>query len=115
MANQIKYTIEAAREQAGITLENMAYYLHVKKERYTEFEKYEAYMTSFQAYHFRNLVRIPFDNILLCSPSDTLEIRNKMGYTDLLHIVYGTNEKNPIAGNGEVLVRIGNTVRTIAN
>ena len=110
----IRFTIQAARERSGISAENMAYYLHVNEERYAKFEIYEAYMTSSQAYHFRNLVRIPFDNILLCSPSTVLELKNKMGHTDSLHIIYGSNEKNLIAVNNKVTVRIANTVRTIA-
>lgn len=114
MENQIRVTIQAARERSGISADNMAYYLHVKEERYAEFEKYEASMTTYQAYHFRNITRIPMDNILFCSPSTVLELRIKMGHTDPLHIVYGSNEKNPIAGNNEVLVKIGNTLRTIA-
>lgn len=94
MNNPFRYTIKASRERAGISLENMAYYLHVKVERYTKIENYEAGMTHKQGKYFSELVRISMDDISFSSPEKVLEIRNKVGYMDRLCIVYGSNERN---------------------
>lgn len=105
MENNIRYTIQAAREQAGFTLEDMAYFLHVKEERYAKFETYEAVMTVRQGMYFMRLVKINPDYIQMCHPEETFRIRSKVGAVDPLHMVYGSNEKNQVAGNELDLVK----------
>jgi hypothetical protein len=64
MTTEATYVISAARQQSGMTLEDIVYFLRVTAQEYKAFEDYEAVITDQQALDFSKLVKLPMDQIL---------------------------------------------------
>ncbi|NHC43467.1 hypothetical protein G6549_26845 [Bacillus sp. MM2020_1] len=95
MTTEATYDILAARQQSGMTLEDIAYFLRVTPEEYKAFEDYKVVMTDQQALDFSKLVKLPMEQILFNTPVLNIKEHTKKNIISYHLIAYCEEWENP--------------------